>query len=145
MRTWYLEERDVCRRLGVRLLDIQLAAQNLPSPEKVKILLAAYRNGPYPMLIHCAAGADRTGLAAALYLIDRKGLSVKEAQRKCLNLAHGHMAFGRTRAMDTFLGLLERNKKSFSAWMDEEYPAIHRFESQKGLGEKLVEPLRADE
>ena len=65
---WYETERAVSDRLGIKHLDFRMSAQaELDQPE-VEALLAVMRDAPKPMLIHCMGGADRTGLAAALYL-----------------------------------------------------------------------------
>ena len=144
-QTWYWEERDVCRKLGVRHLDVLWSARALPKPERVSALLAAYREGPYPMLIHCRAGADRTGLAAALYLIDQKQHSVSPAQDTSLNLAHGHLALYPTWAMDEFLVRFKKSGKSLSAWVQEDYPSIYLSESKEGRWASLVDSWRSEE
>ena len=137
---WYQEERDVCRRLRVGHLDIQWSARELPKPERVRALLAVYREDSYPILIHCYQGADRTGLAAALYLIDQKTNSPTNARKLSLNLEHGHLAFYPTWAMDQFLVALERSGKSLSTWLTEDYPVLYRSTSEKGAWERLTDP-----
>jgi len=139
-RSWYLEEREVCRRLQVRLLDLRWSARKLPKPERVTTLLTAYHDGPYPMLIHCAAGADRTGLASALYLIDQKDSPASKAHTQSLNLAHGHWPFYPQWAMDEFLVLFKRSDKSLPVWLAEDYPSIYQSESQESLWKKIFEP-----
>ena len=44
----------------------------------------------YPLLIHCKAGADRTGLASALYLMIRQDEPPREAIR-AFTIYHGHV------------------------------------------------------
>jgi hypothetical protein len=44
----------------------------------------------YPLLIHCKSGADRTGLASALYLMVRRGESPERALG-AFSLEFGHI------------------------------------------------------
>jgi len=46
----------------------------------------------YPLLIHCKAGADRTGLASALYLMMQQDEPPGQAIR-ALTIYHGHIPF----------------------------------------------------
>ena len=39
----------------------------MPPPESLRALLAAFDAAPYPIIYHCQAGADRTGLVSAIY------------------------------------------------------------------------------
>jgi hypothetical protein len=60
-----------------------------------------------PALIHCKSGADRTGLAAGIWLL-LQGRPVQEALAQ-LSLRHGHVAAARTGILDAFF-------KSFAAF-----------------------------
>jgi hypothetical protein len=57
---------------------------------------------PKPMLIHCWGGADRTGLASALYLYGVKHQGSDQAAEQ-LSWRYGHLPYlwwSKTRAMD---------------------------------------------
>ena len=56
----------------------------------------------YLVLIHCKAGADRAGLAAALWKMAIDGAPKSEARRH-LSIRYGHMPLGPTQALDAFL------------------------------------------
>lgn len=64
---WYDEEKEVTTKYNVLQIDIGMSAGRIPYQEDLVKLLDAYRDAPRPILIHCQAGADRTGEAAAIY------------------------------------------------------------------------------
>ena len=77
-RRWYQEELNTCNQYGCRHYDLSLPADQSPSREQIKFLLHLFDNVPRPVLFHCRAGADRTGLAAALWkvAVDGKPLNI---------------------------------------------------------------------
>jgi len=98
---WYKEEVQVCRKLNVSHFDLGLSADKAPSPSEIEKLLELFRLAPRPVLIHCKAGADRSGLAAAIWeiVIDGEPTSVA---RKQLSIFYGHMPLGPTQVLDKF-------------------------------------------
>ncbi|MGO6986949.1 tyrosine-protein phosphatase, partial [Rhizobium leguminosarum] len=67
-KAWYDEEIAVSKELGITHINFGMSARRELDQNKVEELLATMRSAPKPVLIHCKAGADRTGLASALYL-----------------------------------------------------------------------------
>lgn len=65
-RTDYVEESNLTRRLGVTLIDHEMASGRLPSAGELRGLIRVLETAERPMLIHCRDGADRTGLASTL-------------------------------------------------------------------------------
>lgn len=107
---WYREEADVVAGADARLVDIPIADDKEPDIASITRLLAALRTSPTPVLIHCKAGADRTGLAAALYLLEVAGLPPEVAARQ-LSFAFGHFPWlgSQTGAMDrAFWGFVDQ-------------------------------------
>jgi len=100
--SWYLEEIETCRNLGVSHYDLKLSPKKAPSPRRIQELLKLFRVAPRPVLIHCKAGADRSGLAAALWKMVIDGAPKSEARRH-LSIRYGHMPLGPTQALDAFL------------------------------------------
>jgi protein tyrosine/serine phosphatase len=100
-KPWYESEVGVLRDLGVERDDFRLSATAEPPPERVAELVDLMRRAPKPMLIHCHDGADRTGLAAALYEAKILGRDSNEADRQ-LSLRYGHFEYlgSDTRVMD---------------------------------------------
>lgn len=72
-------EREVLARRGVELIAVRLSGQRPPTRRELLDLLDALARAPRPLLVHCDAGADRTGLAAALALL-LQGQGVSDAR-----------------------------------------------------------------
>ena len=87
---WYRDESAAARALGLVLADFPLSARENPGPDRIAELVALMRRLPKPLLIHCQGGADRTGLATALYMgaIAHAGEATAEHQ---LSFAFGHV------------------------------------------------------
>lgn len=77
--SYYLFEVETCQRLGLGLIDLGLAARSLVEREKLLALLDTFETIEHPFLMHCKSGADRTGLAAALYLLHIRKAPVAQA------------------------------------------------------------------
>ena len=101
-KSWYMEEIETCRNLGVSHYDLKLSPKKAPSPRRIQELLRLFRIAPRPVLIHCKAGADRAGLAAALWKMVIDGAPPLKASRH-LSIRYGHMPLGPTQALDAFL------------------------------------------
>jgi undecaprenyl-diphosphatase len=99
--TWYREELDTCRQFGCRHYDLSIPADQSPSPGQIKALLRLFESAPRPVLFHCRAGADRTGLAAALWELTVDG-KPKALARRQLSLRFGHFPIGPTSVLDEF-------------------------------------------
>ena len=99
---WYEEEIQTCSKMGVKHFDLGLSATKAPRPDQVRTLLKFFAFAPRPVLIHCQGGADRSGLAAALWkmVVDA---APKTAARKQLSFRFGHLPFGPTQVLDDFL------------------------------------------
>lgn len=98
---WYTDEISSCKKNGVSHYDLALAPDQAPSPEELRILLGLFKTAPRPVLIHCHAGADRSGLAAALWKMVVDGEPKSEAGKQ-LSIRYGHLPFGPTQALDVF-------------------------------------------
>ena len=71
--SWWQYEKRVCERLGAGHFDAMLDSRRLPLRPMLVKLVEAFETAPRPFLLKCSGGNDRTGLAAALYLIYRDG------------------------------------------------------------------------
>lgn len=76
---WYDDECAVVDARGLSLVDIPMSADHLPHREDLIRLLNAFRDAERPLLVHCRAGADRTGEATAIYMLEYMGKSKAEA------------------------------------------------------------------
>lgn len=66
---WYRQEIDAMRLTHVVHYDIPLNSELLPPLDQLQRLVIILEQAPRPMLVHCASGVDRSGLAAAISLI----------------------------------------------------------------------------
>jgi protein-tyrosine phosphatase len=109
---WYDEEKEAADRLGIQLINAGLSASDMPPAEDFVKFIVALEACPEPMLIHCCNGNDRTGMAAALYLLMRTDTPLPEARRQ-LSLRYGHFRWGKA-------GCLQRMLDSYEAYLASE-------------------------
>jgi protein tyrosine/serine phosphatase len=70
-------EREAAARLGLRWVNVPLPGSGASRPEeRAEIRQVLFDPEVAPVLVHCAAGANRTGLAVGLYRIHRQGWTV---------------------------------------------------------------------
>lgn len=90
-KKWWEKEKKAASKNNVQFYNISMNAKKLPSKENVLKLLSIYDNAPKPILIHCQAGANRTGEAAALWKIYKQGTTKEEALKQ-LAIKYGHFS-----------------------------------------------------
>lgn len=91
-KKWWQQERDVTLAHDVAFYNIPMSADELTSRDKLIELLNIYDTAPLPLLIHCRVGVDRTGEAAAIWVMEKMGKSNKKALEQ-LSLTHRHFSF----------------------------------------------------
>lgn len=120
----YPLEQDVCAELGIQLVDATLFSRAPPSRARIHALKDAFDRIEYPALMHCKSGADRAGMAAALYRILRLGHPVVEAMEE-LHWKYGHFKQAATGVQDFFLAsylaYAEKTPIGFMEWVDTVY------------------------
>lgn len=87
---WYDREVATAEELGIAHFDFAMSDRRVLPPGDIARLVALMRDAPKPLLIHCKAGADRTGLAAALYLAEIAGVAAERAEGQ-LSIRYGHV------------------------------------------------------
>lgn len=121
---FYLFEAEVCSNLGMTLIDLPMSASQAPSRDSLERLIEVFHTAEKPLLIHCKSGADRTGLAAMLYLLLIEGRPVAEARRQ-LSFAYLHVANSPAGVLDHFLRCYEKAQRAtgigFLDWMRTDY------------------------
>ncbi len=90
-KDWYKDEIEVSKDYNVEHFDIGMSAQRLPHREDLLKLISIYKTAERPILIHCRGGADRTGEAVAMYMIDYMGKSNKRASLLAQNIGYFHL------------------------------------------------------
>lgn len=91
-KSWYQAEITAASQCNVAHCDWRLGACDELSVEKMDELIGLLRSLPKPVLIHCQGGADRTGLASALYCfaVEHQKPEIADGQ---LTVWDGHMPF----------------------------------------------------
>jgi len=117
-------EREACAAAGLDFQRVIMRSRAAPLKESLYEALDLFPRLERPVLLHCKSGADRAGLATALYLIIVEGASAAEAKAQ-LSLRYGHFSSGRTGILDAFLDEYaetgERAGIPFAAWVDRVY------------------------
>ncbi len=98
---WYTNEVDFSSKNRVAHYDVALSAYQEPNEKDVESLMEIFTQAPRPLLIHCQAGADRSGLVAAMWKVVVDKEPKAEATRQ-LSIFYGHLMIGKTAAMDNF-------------------------------------------
>lgn len=123
-QSFYLFEAEVCRELNLDLVDLPMSARQAPTRDQLERLIAHLRTLPRPCLIHCKSGADRTGLAAAIYMLVIEGQPIEVAKRQ-LSIRYIHISFTATGILDHFLRVYEHAFKlsgiGFLDWLRSAY------------------------
>jgi protein tyrosine phosphatase (PTP) superfamily phosphohydrolase (DUF442 family) len=126
---WYTAEVQAAEKGGVAFFDVPLSATRRPSRRDLLVLIDLFDHCTYPLLIHCKAGADRTGLASAIYLMTQRGEPPRQAARS-FSIYHSHLpVFGTERLhepLDEYAAWLEANSLEhtptrFRDWVRNDY------------------------
>ncbi|HEY0106082.1 MAG TPA: hypothetical protein VGB91_08365 [Rhizomicrobium sp.] len=72
---WWRGEKRTTQARGIAHFDVTLDSRHLPTRAMLIDLLDAFDAARKPFLVKCSGGQDRTSLAAALYLLHRRGWS----------------------------------------------------------------------
>lgn len=105
---WYDREVREAERLGIRHMDFRMSAGRELTSEEAKNLISLLESAEKPILIHCKAGADRTGLASAFYVAAVAKLGEKAAEDQ-ISIKYGHfsLSFISTYAMNRTFEAME--------------------------------------
>ena len=128
---WYREEKQAAQRLGLNLVDAGLCGLEQTPAEDFRKVVKLIDEAPEPILIHCASGSDRTGLASAIFLLIHTDTPFDQA-RKQLHLRYGHFPWTKKacldRTLDSYADWLEANRwehsrEHFLKWVNTVYEA----------------------
>jgi protein tyrosine/serine phosphatase len=78
-KSWYREEKKAVESAGIAHINIRMHPSRFPHRKDLLKLLDTFKTAQRPILIHCKAGADRTGEASAIYQMIYMGKSSGEA------------------------------------------------------------------
>ena len=135
--------REAAAALGLAHHDAPFESRGAPHKDRILRLSELFPRLEEPVLIHCKSGADRTGLAAGLWLL-LQGRPVAEAQAQ-LSLRWGHVAASKTGILDAFFRLYaaEGRGKPFLDWVREDYDeaALRRSFTSRPWADRLVDGI----
>lgn len=119
----YLFEKEAAQRLGLTLVTTELHARKPASRESLLRLFQLFRTIERPFVMHCKSGADRAGLASALFLLANS--ADLAAARRQLSIRFLHLKSSRTGVLDHMLDLyaarLARGAIGIEDWIAREY------------------------
>lgn len=129
--SWYVHEVRTAREAKVDFFDLPLSAVRRPTRRELLLLIDAIAASREPLLIHCRAGADRTGLATAVYRLMVLG-EPPETAIDAFTVCHGHVPlFGPQRLhepIDEYAAWLKAQglghaPERFRSWVRDAYRA----------------------
>lgn len=136
---FYLFEAEACANLGLNLVTVGMSARKVPHRHALIALMDAFETIPKPFLIHCKSGADRTGLASALYLLAHSDAS-DDAVLAQLSFRFLHIRKSSTGILDFVLeAYLARRKQSpvdVRTWIETEYDEVQVGTAYKAMKAK---------
>jgi protein tyrosine/serine phosphatase len=114
--------REAAAKLGLHHIDMAFESRGAPHKDRILRFAAIVETLVEPALMHCKSGADRTGLAAGLYLLFKGGSSADALKQ--LSWRFGHWSSARTGILDAFFHRYAKDAEgriSFLDWVKTEY------------------------
>ena len=111
---WYTDEQSLLKSVGVRMVDVSFSTYTVPRPAELKKYVETISNAERPILVHCRAGADRTGEASAIYAMEFMDQSREQALEQ-LSIKYLHVSYfqpAQKVLIENYQGL---------RWVEEEY------------------------
>lgn len=104
---------------GAEFWSIPMSATRPPDAPTLRALWRVAAAAERPLLLHCRAGVDRTGLASALVVLHDTG-DLARAREQLALLPHGHLGWFGTAAMGAVLDAYEpwQGTLAFPDWID---------------------------
>ena len=115
-----VKDTAITWRAGAKLLHLPLSDRNLPPRSDFLDLISTLETAPDPMLIHCRAGADRTGVVSVLAAMAIGGVTYDEA-RSHLSLRYLHLgddAFAVEGVLTKYEAYCQRHGIGTGGWAD---------------------------
>ncbi|MEM8658519.1 MAG: tyrosine-protein phosphatase [Pseudomonadota bacterium] len=142
----YALERETCAAVGIDLINFRLGSRRLPTIEEIEGLKEVFETSKRPLLIHCKSGADRAGMASALYVLAVMGDTAEEAQAH-LSPRFLHFKKAQTGILDQFVQVYgafnAHTPTPFMEWVHHHYDpeAIKAGFVPKGWADVVVDGL----
>jgi hypothetical protein len=127
--SWYRDEIATTLAAGATQVDLPLSSCVWMSRIQLRTFIRVLDTCEYPVLLHCAWGSERTGLAAAIAELLCAGSTLADARRQ-LALRYLYVRLGDGRIMAEFLDQyenwlraknLEHRPEVFRTWVEDGY------------------------
>ena len=120
----YLFEKETCDEIDLILISHSLTARSMVEPAILLTLLDKFETIERPFVMHCKSGADRAGLASALYLLHILGRPIAEAKKQ-LSFRFLHLKSFQTGILDHILEAYEADTRTqpmaIREWIETRY------------------------
>jgi len=133
--SWWKHETAIAQAGGIAHLDAMLDSRKIATREMLARLIDCFDTAPRPFLLKCSGGQDRTGFAAALYIIHRDGwTAMAKARAQYARFPYLHFPKRHQRWLKAFLDFAADDAKGLpvgewirtrytpeaaKAWMDD--------------------------
>ncbi len=109
-KNWYKKEIQLSKKMNIIHCDFRLSSDKIVTTKKLMKLINMLKILPKPILIHCKAGADRSGLVSAIWEYYLKRCTPYKAKKQ-LSLLYLHFPYlgSPSRAMDKSFWLFVNN------------------------------------
>ncbi|MBS3734027.1 MAG: tyrosine-protein phosphatase [Phycisphaerae bacterium] len=111
----YAPQRAAAREAGLTVVDLRMTSDRMPSRRTIARLIEVLETAERPMLLHCADGADRTGLAGVLAAMAIGGRSYAEARDE-LTWRHFHFGADIAYFLDAYEQWCRRHDRPTAGW-----------------------------
>lgn len=135
---WYRDQRAVCNRLGVEMIDVNLSSSR-PSREEVARLLETFHTAPRPILLESRSRFGDAGFAAGLYRIAILGESTRRARSELAPWQWRRVPVEQLRAQDEFLSNWQGEDAFFASYRVQPEPELTSV-PLSSLGQSLSAP-----
>jgi protein tyrosine phosphatase (PTP) superfamily phosphohydrolase (DUF442 family) len=109
-RRWLLDEIAAVDRAGIDHVSIRMSADDLPPAQTLRKLVQVIDTAKRPLLLHCAAGAERSALASAVVVLLETGDLARARAEFALDKGFVYLVNPR----------LPRLLDAYAAWLDEQ-------------------------
>jgi protein tyrosine/serine phosphatase len=139
---WWRKEQRLCERLAIARYDVSLDSRRLPMREMLVALVDAFGVAKPPVLVKCSGGQDRTALAAAIYLLHRRGWSaLPDARLQFLRFPYLHFPKRGQKWLEQFPDYAESAAQSrpIAEWIRDGYDqnAFANWLRDRGMGDSF--------
>jgi protein tyrosine phosphatase (PTP) superfamily phosphohydrolase (DUF442 family) len=118
-------EWNACERYGLKIFHFPLRSRDAPRRDELLGLSALFKQCADPVLMHCKSGADRAGIASAVFLLTQEHCRPDQARRQLSFWRFGHVRWAKTGILDHFLDAYAQAYAAsgigFIDWVSTEY------------------------